>query len=115
MAMLDVKNISKSFGSTHVLKDISFSLEQGETIAVIGVSGSGKTTLLRCLTHLEQADQGTVSIHDKVVFDGKSQKSLSDRELRQRRLHFGMRSEERGVSILQSVSAVYRASKCDVG
>ena len=57
MAMLDVKNISKSFGPTQVLKDISFSLEQGETIAVIGVSGSGKTTLLRCLTYLEQADK----------------------------------------------------------
>ena len=90
MAMLDVKNISKSFGSTHVLKDISFSLEQGESIAVIGVSGSGKTTLLRCLTYLEQADQGTVSINGKVVFDAESQKSLSDTELRERRLHFGM-------------------------
>ena len=90
MAMLDVKNISKSFGPTQVLKDISFSLEQGETIAVIGVSGSGKTTLLRCLTYLEQADKGTVSINDQVVFDAASQKSLSDKELRQRRLHFGM-------------------------
>ena len=90
MAMLDVKNISKSFGSTHVLKDISFSLEQGESIAVIDVSGSGKTTLLRCLTYLEQADQGTVSINGKVVFDAESQKSLSDTELRERRLHFGM-------------------------
>ena len=90
MAMLDEKNISKIFGSTHVLKDISFSLEQGESIAVIGVSGSGKTTLLRCLTYLEQADQGTVSINGKVVFDAESQKSLSDTELRERRLHFGM-------------------------
>lgn len=90
MAMLDVKNISKSFGPTPVLRDISFSLEQGETIAVIGVSGSGKTTLLRCLTYLEKADKGTVSINDKVVFDAGSQKSLSDKELRKRRLHFGM-------------------------
>lgn len=88
--MLDVKNISKRFGSTHVLKDISFSLEQGETVAIIGVSGSGKTTLLRCLTYLEQADQGTVSINDQVVFDAESQKNLSERELRERRLHFGM-------------------------
>lgn len=90
MSMLDVKNISKRFGSTHVLKDISFSLEQGETVAIIGVSGSGKTTLLRCLTYLEQADQGTVSINDQVVFDAESQKNLSERELRERRLHFGM-------------------------
>ena len=102
MAMLDVKNISKSFGSTHVLKDISFSLEQGESIAVIGVSGSGKTTLLRCLTYLEQADQGTVSINGKVVFDAESQKSLSDTELRERRLHFGM--------VFQSFNLISRTS-----
>lgn len=90
MAMLDVRNISKSFGSTPVLKDISFSLEQGETIAIIGVSGSGKTTLLRCLTYLEQANQGAVSINNKMVFDAENHKELSDRELRARRLHFGM-------------------------
>ena len=90
MAMLDVKNISKSFGPTRVLEDISFSLEQGETLAVIGASGSGKTTLLRCLTYLEQADKGTVSINDQVVFDADSQHKLSDKELRERRLHFGM-------------------------
>ena len=83
MAMLDVKNISKSFGATRVLEDISFSLEQGETVAVIGASGSGKTTLLRCLTYLEKADKGT-------VFDAASQHKLTDSELRDRRLHFGM-------------------------
>lgn len=90
MAMLDVKNISKSFGSTRVLEDISFSLEQGETIAVIGVSGSGKTTLLRCLTYLERADQGTISINGDTVFDAQNQKNLSEKELRECRLHFGM-------------------------
>ena len=88
MAMLDVKNISKSFGSTKVLRDISFSLERGETIAIIGASGSGKTTLLRCLTYLEQADSGTVSVDGNVVFE--AQKALSDKELRERRFHFGM-------------------------
>jgi len=86
MAMLDVKNISKSFGATRVLEDISFSLEQGETVAVIGASGSGKTTLLRCLTYLEKADKGTV----QTVFDAASQHKLTDSELRDRRLHFGM-------------------------
>ena len=90
MAMLDVKNISKSFGATRVLEDISFSLEQGETVAVIGASGSGKTTLLRCLTSLEKADKGTVAINGQTVFDAASQHKLTDSELRDRRLHFGM-------------------------
>ena len=90
MAMLDVKNISKSFGATRVLEDISFSLEQGETVAVIGASGSGKTTLLRCLTDLEKADKGTVAINGQTVFDAASQHKLTDSELRDRRLHFGM-------------------------
>ena len=86
MAMLDVKNISKSFGATRVLEDISFSLEQGETVAVIGASGSGKTTLLRCLTYLEKADKGTVAINGQTVFDAASQHKLTDSELRDRRL-----------------------------
>ena len=90
MAMLDVKNISKSFGATRVLEDISFSLEQGETVAVIGASGSGKTTLLRCLTYLGKADKGTVAINGQTVFDAASQHKLTDSELRDRRLHFGM-------------------------
>ena len=80
MAMLDVKNISKSFGATRVLEDISFSLEQGETVAVIGASGSGK----------EKADKGTVAINGQTVFDAASQHKLTDSELRDRRLHFGM-------------------------
>ena len=53
MAVLEVKNLVKNFGSTKVLKDISFSMEKGEVLAIIGSSGSGKTTLLRCLNFLE--------------------------------------------------------------
>ena len=60
MALLDVKNLSKSFGSANVLRDVSFSLEKGQTLAIIGSSGSGKTTLLRCLTGLENADSGEI-------------------------------------------------------
>ena len=54
MPILEVKNINKSFGSTKVLKDISFSLERGQALAIIGSSGSGKTTLLRCLNFLKR-------------------------------------------------------------
>lgn len=88
MAFLEVKNLHKSFGSTHVLKGIDFSLEKGEVISVIGSSGNGKTTLLRCLNFLELANAGTISVHDEVIFD--AEKNYTDAELRTNRLHFGM-------------------------
>ena len=60
MAILEVQNIEKSFDRTPVLKDISFSLEKGQALAIIGSSGSGKTTLLRCLNFLERPDKGKI-------------------------------------------------------
>ena len=60
MAILEVQNIEKHFGDTRVLEDITFSLEQGQALAIIGSSGSGKTTLLRCLNFLERPDQGRI-------------------------------------------------------
>ena len=66
MAILEVKNIEKRFGRTSVLNDISFSLEKGQAISIIGSSGSGKTTLLRCLNFLETPDQGVISVDGKV-------------------------------------------------
>ena len=62
MALLEVKNIKKNFGKTQVLKGISFSLEKGQVLAIIGSSGSGKTTLLRCLNFLETADEGEIIV-----------------------------------------------------
>lgn len=90
MAVLEVKNLKKSFDRTQVLKDISFSLEKGEVLSIIGSSGSGKTTLLRCLNFLETADGGSISIEGNVIFDGAVAEKLSDEEIRQRRLHFGL-------------------------
>ena len=90
MAILEVKNIKKSFGKTEVLKDISFSLNKGEVLTIIGSSGSGKTTLLRCLNFLEFAENGTISVRDKLVYDGATSKMLKDAELRENRLHFGL-------------------------
>ncbi|MBE6855562.1 MAG: amino acid ABC transporter ATP-binding protein, partial [Ruminococcus sp.] len=62
MAMLEVKNLSKHFGQLHVLKDISFTVEKGNVVAIIGPSGSGKSTLLRCINQLEKASGGTISV-----------------------------------------------------
>lgn len=90
MSVLEVKNIKKSFGKTEVLKGISFSLEKGEVLSIIGSSGSGKTTLLRCLNFLEFANEGTISVNDKIIFDGNSHKELSETEIRDNRLHFGL-------------------------
>ena len=90
MAILEVKNIKKSFGKTEVLKGISFSLEKGEVLSIIGSSGSGKTTLLRCLNFLETPDSGVISVEGKTLYDDKSNHLLSDEEIRENRLHFGL-------------------------
>lgn len=90
MSLLNVENIRKSYGKTEVLKDISFSLEKGEVLAIIGSSGSGKTTLLRCLNFLETPGNGKISVNDKVLFDSNDSSAKSDSEIRKRRLHFGL-------------------------
>ena len=92
MALLEVKNIRKSFGKLEVLKGIDFSLEKGKVLSIIGSSGSGKTTLLRCLNFLELADAGTISVDDVELFDGEActKGKISDAELREKRLHFGL-------------------------
>ena len=90
MSILEVKGLTKRFGKTEVLKGVSFSLEAGEVLSVIGSSGSGKTTLLRCLNSLEFADGGTISVAGELMFDGDSHVTVSEAELRHRRLHFGL-------------------------
>lgn len=89
MSILDVKNITKSFGNAEILKGISFTLEKGEVLAIIGSSGSGKTTLLRCMNYLEIPDGGTITVNGQTHFDA-TEKNLSEREIRLRRLHFGL-------------------------
>lgn len=90
MAILEVTHIGKHFGRTNVLKDVSFSMEEGTALAIIGSSGSGKTTLLRCLNFLETPDCGQICVNGETLFNaGKSGKD-KDEELRKKRLHFGM-------------------------
>lgn len=90
MSILEVKNISKSFDRINVLKDISFTLEKGEVVSIIGSSGSGKTTLLRCLNFLERPDKGIIKVNDEVLFDSSDPSTLSESKIRKKRLHFGL-------------------------
>lgn len=90
MSILEVKDIRKSFDQNEVLKGISFSLEKGETLAIIGSSGSGKTTLLRCINFLEIADGGQFILEGNVIFDAGKGKKIKDSEIRKNRLHFGL-------------------------
>ena len=86
MPILEVKNIKKGFGDTDVLKGVSFSMERGQVLAIIGSSGSGKTTLLRCLNFLETPDEGEIWVNGKLL----TGENLSDDQIRQNRLHFGL-------------------------
>ena len=90
MAILQVEDIQKRFGRTRVLEDISFSLEQGQAMAIIGSSGSGKTTLLRCLNFLEKPEQGTISVAGNLIFDAADPATQRESEVRKKRLHFGL-------------------------
>ena len=90
MAILEVEHICKSFGDTEVLKDLSFSLEKGQALSIIGSSGSGKTTLLRCLNFLERPDKGIIRVNGETLFDAESAASGQESEIRKKRLHFGL-------------------------
>ena len=68
---LEVKNLTKSFDDTQVLKGIDFTLEKGQVLSLIGSSGSGKTTLLRCINALETADGGTIHVDGNKIFDAE--------------------------------------------
>ena len=88
MAVLEVKNIKKDFGKTKVLKGVSFSLEKGQVLAIIGSSGSGKTTLLRCLNFLETPDDGQILMNGRQLYSAGVQ--YTDEQIRENRLHFGL-------------------------
>ena len=90
MSILEVEHISKSFEDTKVLKDISFSLEKGQALSIIGSSGSGKTTLLRCLNFLEQPDAGIIRVNNEVLFNAADPSTMQESQIRKKRLHFGL-------------------------
>ena len=90
MEMLKVSHIQKSFGKVEVLNDISFTIEKGQSLAIIGSSGSGKTTLLRCLNFLETPNQGTVWVDGEEIFNAATHTKLTEKEIRKNRLRFGL-------------------------
>lgn len=90
MAILEVQNLKKSFDKTRVLKGISFNLEEGNVLSIIGSSGSGKTTLLRCINFLEKADAGTIKVDGDMIFDAANEKGLSKKEQLEKQLSIGL-------------------------
>ena len=90
MSILEVNGLHKSFGELCVLRDIDFSLDKGESLALIGSSGSGKTTLLRCLNFLEKPDGGKILVNGEVIFDADDPATQRENEVRRKRLHFGL-------------------------
>ncbi len=90
MKALEIKNITKSFAANDVLKGVSFDLEQGQVLSIIGSSGSGKTTLLRSLNFLERPDGGSISVYGEEIFNAELDRKISEAALREKRLHFGL-------------------------
>ena len=92
MYLLEAKNIHKSFGDNEVLKGVDLLVKEGQVVSIIGPSGSGKSTLLRCLTQLETADSGDISICGHTMTETKNGKAIySDKnELRKIMLDVGL-------------------------
>lgn len=90
MAFLEIRDYRKKFGENEVLKGISFTLEKGEVLAIIGSSGGGKTTLLRCINFLEMPDEGQLYLGGEKLFDASEKSGRTDAQIRERRLHFGL-------------------------
>ena len=117
MALLEVNGIRKSFGKHEVLKGIDFSLEKGEVLSIIGSSGSGKTTLLRCINFLEFADSGTITVDGELIYNGETDKKLKEKELRSKRIHFGLVFQDFNLfsqySVLQNLMLAPSLAKMD--
>jgi polar amino acid transport system ATP-binding protein len=89
-SVLDVAGVSKRFGALEVLSDISFRVEKGETVCVLGPSGSGKSTLLRCINWLERPDAGQIYLNGAQIGVNGAGVVMSDRELSRIRTRIGM-------------------------
>src|SRR5262245_34186020 len=92
--LIDIKNVSKSFGEVRVLKNVDLEVQSGEVVSIIGPSGGGKTTLLRCINLLETYDEGSVKV-DGVevgyqVANGRARRPRTEKDLAKIRADIGM-------------------------
>lgn len=90
MSYLEIKNLTKKYGVTEVLKGIDLNMEKGEVVSVIGSSGSGKTTLLRCINFLEFPDTGKMVLNGTTLLNCDENIKYGYNELREKRLNFGL-------------------------
>ena len=90
MSLLEIRNLGKTFAEKKILRDISFDLNKGETLSIIGSSGSGKTTLLRCINLLEMADEGQILLNGEVIYDAMKTNGMKEDEIAKIRRHFGL-------------------------
>lgn len=90
MAFLEIKNFTKKFDDTEVLKGIDLQVNKGEVVSILGSSGSGKTTLLRCINFLTFADNGTMELDGQTLYNADTDKNLKEDALRDKRLNFGL-------------------------
>lgn len=89
MAYLEIKDLTKNY-NIQVLKGVSFTLNKGEVLSIIGSSGGGKTTLLRCMTFLESPNSGSISVDGNIIYDGSIKTRETAKSIRDKRLHFGL-------------------------
>lgn len=90
MSLLEIRNLGKTFAEKKILRDISFDLNKGETLSIIGSSGSGKTTLLRCINLLEMADEGQILLNGEVIYGAMKTNGMKEDEIAKIRRHFGL-------------------------
>ncbi|CAH0194583.1 amino acid ABC transporter ATP-binding protein [Peribacillus sp. Bi134] len=87
--MINISNLSKSFSTLEVLKDINLQVNSGEVVVILGPSGSGKSTLLRCINGLEELTSGTIEVSN-IVVDAKKSHKVRNKQIKKVRLHTGM-------------------------
>ena len=112
MELLNIQQIEKYYGNksslTKAIDDISFSVAQGEFLAIMGASGSGKTTLLRCLNFLETPDAGSIAVKGETLFDAADPSTQKESEIRRKRLHFNKRAVD---ELFAQASSIQKEAK----